>query len=311
MSILGLRAHTLVLVLVAAVTLAACSSDLTDVDKARAQVTAKEKAVTEAQADFDAASTAFCGASEDYILALDRYGDILTDSAVTVGDVRSAGKDLAAPRDEAFDTAKAAVAAQHTLVTAKQELADAEVALAAAEAGPSGEPSITASAVAPAEPLAPAATVDRVKQAEEDFSATASAITDDTPLRGAAEGFHSAAVALELSWLRLFVEGGCASEEQQARFSEEATAYTKALQTDLKALGYYDDDIDGIYGPNTTKAVEDFQKEAGLDVTGTVDLATAEALRDAMVKEGVITAQETFATTAAVQQTLTLLGYWD
>ena len=72
--------------------LAGCAGEVSDVDRAQAQVDAKEKAVADAQAELTAASEDFCEASETYIVALDRYGDVLNDTAPTVGDVRDAGR---------------------------------------------------------------------------------------------------------------------------------------------------------------------------------------------------------------------------
>ena len=40
------------------------------------------------------------------------------------------------------------------------------------------------------------------------------------------------------------------------------------IQTRLKELGYLQDDPDGIFGDNTVKAVERFQKAVGLEATG-------------------------------------------
>ncbi len=69
--------------------------------------------------------------------------------------------------------------------------------------------------------------------------------------------------------------------------------------------------IDGIYGPATVAAVEDVQKANGLPVTGTVDKATAAALQAELLALGGAAAQESLATTAAIQQTLKLAGFWD
>ena len=52
---------------VAAIGLAGCSGDLSSVDVAKARVSTKEKAVTQAEADLEAASGQFCDASETYI----------------------------------------------------------------------------------------------------------------------------------------------------------------------------------------------------------------------------------------------------
>ncbi|WP_354502173.1 peptidoglycan-binding domain-containing protein [Mycetocola sp. 2940] len=304
-------AATVLGVAITAAGLAGCAGDSSNVDRARAQVTAKEKAVTEAEADLAAASGQFCGASEDYILALDRYGDVLTDSAPTVGDVRVAGADLAKPREAAFEDAEVAVEAQESLAAAEQELAEARAALAQAEAGPTGTPTDTGTAPPTRAPLAPAATVDRVTQAESEFTAAQGAITDQTPLASASEQFNSAAVALEMAWLRLFVDAGCIPDEQQQSAQAAVSAYTAALQQDLTDAGYYAEGVDGVYGPATTAAVEDLQEANGLPVTGTVDKATSEALQAELLALGGAAAKESVATTAAVQQTLKLAGFWD
>ena len=152
----ALRLTAVVWVALAAVVLAGCAvADSTDVDRAKARVTAEENAVTEAQAELTAASGAFCDASKDYVLALDRYGDVLNSTAPTVGDVREGGADLAEPRDDAYDGAEAAVEAQQAVATAEQELADARAALAVAEAGPSGTPVDVATELPAPTPLAP------------------------------------------------------------------------------------------------------------------------------------------------------------
>ena len=53
------------------------------------------------------------------------------------------------------------------------------------------------------------------------------------------------------------------------------------LQSKLKAKGYYSYNVDGIYGQITKKAVQDFQREKGLSVTGKADGATINALETA------------------------------
>src|SRR3954451_13937344 len=84
----------------AAIGLVGC--DVSSEDTAQARVDAKEKAVTEAEADFADASKAFCDSSKTYIQALDQYGDVLNATAPTVGDVRQGGADLVEPREDAF-----------------------------------------------------------------------------------------------------------------------------------------------------------------------------------------------------------------
>ncbi len=307
----ALRGASILCISLAAVGLAGCAAETSPVDRAEAQVALKEKAVATAQADFTAASETFCEASEAYILALDRYGDVLNATAVTVGDVRVAGADLTEPRDDAFDGAEAAVDAQQALVDAEKELVEAQAALEVAKAGPSGAPAEPSADEPASIPLAPPATVDRVTQAEEEFAAAQSAVTDQTALTDASEQFNSAVVALEFAWLQLFADTGCLPDEQQQQAVAAAGAYTAALQQDLSAAGYYAGAVDGIYGPETVAAVEALQEANGLSVTGTVDKATAEALQNELATLAGSSAQATVAATAAVQQTLKLVGFWD
>src|SRR3546814_6277661 len=42
----------------------------------------------------------------------------------------------------------------------------------------------------------------------------------------------------------------------------------REIQRDLRALGHYGGSIDGSFGPGTRKAIEGYQKVAGLDATG-------------------------------------------
>ena len=118
-------------------------------------------------------------------------------------------------------------------------------------------------------------------------------------------------VALEFAWLSLFADAGWISEENTLQAQAAVIAYTTALQQDLAAAGYYGGAIDGLYGPETVGAVEGLQEANGLAVTGTVDRATAEALQAELLALGGAAAQESIATTAAIQQTLKLLGFWD
>ena len=150
-----------------------------------------------------------------------------------------------------------------------------------------------------------------MKQADSEFAAAQEAITDETPLTAASEQFNSAVVALEMAWLRLFADAGCLSDEQAVQAQAAVSAYTTALQQDLTDAGYYAGGVDGVYGPATVAAVEDLQNANGLAVTGTVDKATAEALQAELLALGGAAAQESVATTAAIQQTLKLAGFWD
>lgn len=291
--------------------LAGCAGEVSPVERAEARVASKEKALTEAQAQLTTASDAFCEAGSTYIAALDGYGDVLNETAPTVGDVREAGADLAEPREDAFDGAEAAVDAQQQVVTAERELIEAQAALEQARAGTSDAPSAPDAAQPSPSPLAPAATVERVAQAEAEFESAQGAITDDTPLADASEQFNSAVVALEFAWLRLFADAGCIPDDQAVQAQAAVSAYTTALQQDLADAGYYAGAIDGVYGPQTVAAVESLQQAHGLPVTGTVDNATADALQAELLALGGAAAQQSVATTAAIQQTLKLVGFWD
>ena len=277
---------------------------------AQARVSAKEKALSAAKADATAATAAFCDASATYITALDRYGDVLTQSAVTVGDVTTAGTDLSEPREDVTAGADAAVAAQQAVADAKNALADAEAALAALESPSASAPSSPKASASP-KPLVPAGTVNRVKEAEAELATAQQGITDETPLAQASEQFNAAVVALEMSWLKLFADAGCLTDEQQVQAEAAVRDYTTALQKSLKEAGYYKGEVDGVYGPDTVDAVETLQKTHGLPVTGTVDKATAAALQADLAEKGGAVAQEAVASTAAVQQTLKLAGFWD
>jgi peptidoglycan hydrolase-like protein with peptidoglycan-binding domain len=306
-----LRATVIIGVAVAAIILSGCAGENDPVARAEAQVTLKEQAVADAQADLSDASDVFCESSETYIVALDRYGDVLNETATTVGDVRVAGKDLAEPRDDALDGAQAASDAQDALVNAEQELAEAKAALDAATAGTSAAPVETPTPESTSAPLAPSASIERVEQAEDEYASALGAVTDQTPLADASEQFNSAAVALEFAWLNLFADAGCIPDEQQQQAAAAVSAYTVAVQQDLADAGYYPGAIDGVYGPETVGAVEALQQANALPVTGTIDKATADALQSELEALAGASAQDSVATTAAVQQTLKLVGFWD
>ena len=150
-----------------------------------------------------------------------------------------------------------------------------------------------------------------MEQADADFAAAQGSITDQTTLKDASEQFNSAAVALEFAWLRLFADAGCIPDEQAEQAQQAVSAYVSGLQQNLTDAGYYGGEVDGVYGPDTVAAVEELQKANDLPVTGTVDNATAAALQAELLAAGGEAAAEVFATTAAVQQTLKLAGFWD
>ncbi|MEU4695216.1 peptidoglycan-binding domain-containing protein [Actinoplanes sp. NPDC023714] len=247
------------------------------------RVADSREALAAAQQELVARVDTFCRSSTSYVVALDRYGDLITQTAPTVADVEEAGADLAAPQSDVAEAAE-------QIASGREEVAEAERELAALTSAPPPSPS--------AVPSLPATTVDRVKQAEADFAAAREGITGQTPLRQASERFNAAAVALEMAWIGLLSEAGCLTADQQSRVRD----YTMAIQTSLAEAGHYDEEVDGVYGPATVAAVEALQKAHDLPQTGTVDKATDAALREENATSS--------PTTAAVQQTLKLAGFW-
>jgi murein L,D-transpeptidase YcbB/YkuD len=281
-----------------------------DLEAAQATVKAKEKALADAEADFADEAEAFCSSSETYLEALDRYGDVLIQTATTVGDVEVAGADLAKPQEKVMSQAQDAVDAQQDVTDAEHELAEAEAALAevkdpGSSAGKSPSPPPTP------EPLVPTDTVTRVEQAQTELGAVQEGITDETPLAEASQQFNAALVALEMSWLRLFSDAGCLTDGRQKEAEAAVRDYTASLQQSLSDTGYYDGKVDGVYGPATVDAVMSLQEAHDLPTTGTVDKATADALEEDLTAAGGATAQEAVVATTAVQQTLKLAGFWD
>jgi murein L,D-transpeptidase YcbB/YkuD len=292
---------------------AACSGrSAGGVDAAQERVTAAQQAVDDAEAALTQAQSEFCNQAKDYILAVDRYGKLFTDGEATVGDVRTLGTDLAVPRESTAAAAQAVVDAHDALNAANQELADAQAALASAlaSASPGGSPTSPPKVAPSSSPEVPTASVERVKQAEAELEAAAAGIGDETPLRQAGETYTSAAFALEMSWINLFADAGCLTDEESKQAADALRDYTTALQKRLKEAGYYDGKVDGVYGPETVKAVEDLQTDAGLPVTGLVDRPTSEALDDAVAQKGGEAAAEDMIEATSVQTTLKLAGYW-
>jgi predicted lipoprotein with Yx(FWY)xxD motif/murein L,D-transpeptidase YcbB/YkuD len=275
---------------------------------AEQRVADAEDGATQSQEALTSAHSDFCDATEGYVEALDRYGRVFTDRAATVGDVKTLGSDLVEPRDEVVSAADAVDTATTDLAAAQQELADAQAALVAAVATASSVPnSTTTPTTSTTTTLVPAATIERVQQAEDDLARVSRGITDETPLAEAAADYNSAALALQIAWLRLLDDAQCLTDEQQAAATEQIVAYTTALQTDLQTAGYDPGPIDGVYGPQTVAAVEQLQTDSDLRVTGLVDEATARALQEKLAAAG----QEQARQTVMLQTILTLTGFWD
>ncbi|GAA0453545.1 hypothetical protein Aca07nite_65950 [Actinoplanes capillaceus] len=305
-----MRARVPILLLGGILAVTGCGSGDGDarVTVAERQLADAQEALAGAQADLAGQIEAFCRTSSSYVTALDRYGDLITGTAPTVGDVKEAGADLAEPRSQVVTSIEKLAEARQAVADAEKELAEAAAAVASARAGASLPPAPSPSPSTTPEPRVSVAdtTVSRVKQADADFTAAQAGIADQTPLRQASERFNSAAVALEMSWLDLLGEAGCATEQQRG----QARDYTLAVQKSLSTAGYYKAEVDGVYGPTTVDAVRALQKAHGLTETGTVDKATDAALQSDLRARGGAAADEAIASTAAVQQTLKLAGFW-
>ncbi len=305
----GLNLRSALGVVCAALVLVGCGDEGdNDVERAQARVEAEQGDLEDAQGAAESATTAFCDQARDYITALDRYGDVLTSTKPTVGDVQAAGTDLAEPGEDVAAGAEDAIVAREDVVTAEQDLAAAKAAVAERK-GKSPEPTPTSTATVLV-PEVPPASADRVQQAQADLDAAVEGISDQTPLEEAGQQLNAAAVALEMSWLRLFSEVGCLTDAQQKRAEVAVSDYTAALQQSLALAGYYTAEVDGVYGPATVDAVQSLQESHGLPVTGAIDNATAAALESDLAAQGGAADMQLVATTAAVQQTLSLAGFW-
>jgi peptidoglycan hydrolase-like protein with peptidoglycan-binding domain len=275
---------------------------------AQQQVSRAQNALGDAQASFEDASSTFCDDASQYIASVDRYGGAFSDAEATVGTVRDFGADLEGPEADVRSSADDVLEARDSVAAAEQELAAAEASLAAAQGGTT---TAASSGTTTTEPLVDDATVDRVEQAQEDLDAAFEGISDSTPLSEASEQVNAAAFALEIASLRLFADAGCFADDEQREQAVTAVAtYTTALQTSLTEAGYYDGEVDGVYGPGTVDAVEQVQADKGLPTTGLVDRATAVALEEAVVAAGGDSATKAIAHTAALQTMLSLAGYW-
>ena len=296
-----------------ALALAGCSGDTEDASlkKAQATVTAKEKDLTEAEAAAKAAETGFCTASTTYVTAIDRYGDVLNATAPTVGDVKDAGSDLAQPGEDAQKAAQAVADTRSAVATAEQELADAQTALAAAQASASGTtPSEAPSSKSPSPSPTPEASPGcRRRRPSSRPLRRASRTRPRWPRRPSS----STPPRWPWRWRGSSSSGtaGASPTPSRTRPRRRWSSYTKTLQQALADAGYYDAKVDGVYGPKTVAAVEALQKAKGLPQTGTLDKATEKALRAELAAKGGAAAQEETASTAAVQQSLKLAGYWD
>jgi uncharacterized surface protein with fasciclin (FAS1) repeats len=206
------------------------------------------------QIDVQAAQEQFCSDVEAYVESIDQYGGLFEDPDLTVGDVKDASDELGPGLETVRDSA----------ATFQQ----------AVEADPDSGVDIE---------IVDEESIEAVEEAEKAF-AEAGDIEDSTPVVDAGVVFSSAAYQLEVAWVRLFADAGCLDDDQrrQAEAKRWVSDYVEAIQTDFRTLGYYEGDIDGIYGPLTVAAVEEFQDASGLPVTGLVDPPTQAAVNAAL-----------------------------
>ncbi|HXV72293.1 MAG TPA: peptidoglycan-binding domain-containing protein [Acidimicrobiia bacterium] len=190
--------------------------------------------------DAIAAQQQFCSDVEAHVAAIGEYGGLFEDVELTVGDVKSAQDDLE-PSLEAVEESAA-------------------VFREAVETDPTSGLSLE---------LVEPETIEAVADAEAVF-ADASDIDDRTPIVDAGVGFSSAAYQLEVAWVRLFADAGCLEGDAQAEAAAQqwVSDYVAGIQADLRTIGYYEGDVDGLYGPLTIEAVERFQEDNDLPVTG-------------------------------------------
>ena len=88
-----------------------------------------------------------------------------------------------------------------------------------------------------------------------------------------------------------------------------SSAVVEELQTTLTTLEYYTGPIDGIYGPETTEAVESFQKDAGVTADGKYGPETHAALEKAYIE--ISNAWEDHKAVTELQQAMSDLGYYE
>ena len=69
---------------------------------------------------------------------------------------------------------------------------------------------------------------------------------------------------------------GVAGPATQSKLKSEVTD----IQNMLKEKGYYTDTVDGVAGPNTISALKRFQSDNGLSVTGVLNSATLNKLKE-------------------------------
>jgi peptidoglycan hydrolase-like protein with peptidoglycan-binding domain len=258
---------------------AACGDD----DDTAATTT--EAPTTTAGPTIEEAQAAFCDSASEYVQALDTYGGLLSDSEVTVGDVRAGADELSGARSSLEDA-----------VTELQSAIERAQAEAASTTTVAGETTTSTSI-----PEVSDDAIQAVQTAETNLQDATEGADDSTPLRQAAIEVNSAAFQLQVAWAVVLSEAGCVDDPSAAQ--AKVASFTRALQTDLAAAGRYTGPVDGIYGPETIAAVQSLQADNGLPVTGLPDKATEEALQAEL-------GSQKAANVAALQGILAAAGFY-
>jgi peptidoglycan hydrolase-like protein with peptidoglycan-binding domain len=82
---------------------------------------------------------------------------------------------------------------------------------------------------------------------------------------------------------------GIYGPETHDALGDQAASIVSQVQTVLAEYGYYDGEIDGVYGSETEAAVMELQEDLGVTVDGRVGPETVNAFNEA-VADGTITA---------------------
>jgi peptidoglycan hydrolase-like protein with peptidoglycan-binding domain len=233
------------------------------------------------------AADAFCRDLGSAITAVDAYGRVFTDSQLTIAQLRSSASTLEASRDELEASASRLAAA-------------IEAANAASAAAPgTGATTTTVLSSKSADDH-----VAAINKAQRELDRTLTGVDDTSTLTDAAVEVRAAAFGLEQAYVALFLDADCFTGNAAA--AKAANEYTTALQQDLKTLGFYTADVDGLYGPATVEAVKAFQAAVGLPQSGIVDPQSEEALARELAGH----AQQEQLNVAALQGALTTLGFY-
>jgi hypothetical protein len=77
----------------------------------------------------------------------------------------------------------------------------------------------------------------------------------------------------------------CGESRTQSSTSNYDKEEAIKLQTNLKKLGYYEGNIDGVTGKMTKEAIKSFQRDNGLDVTGIADYSTVQVIKETVDRQ--------------------------